>query len=321
MQLIDEVKINVRSGDGGDGCCSFRREKFIPKGGPDGGNGGSGGDIVFSPNPNVNTLVGFRYTRHFKAQKGNHGSSRNKTGASAPHMVLEVPIGTEILDETGKYILYDASKQEDITFLKGGKGGAGNSNFKSSTNRAPQKFTKGEEGREQWIWLKLKLLADVGIIGLPNIGKSSLLANLTRATPKIGNYEFTTLSPSLGVMEHKEQEVILADIPGLIEGAHEGKGLGIRFLKHIERCKLLLHLIDASSEDIEGDYKKIREELSQYSDKLLSKPEIICLSRVDIQNSDSNTIFGNKLHQISTYTNSGISELQNMIIDGLQSLQ
>ena len=321
MQLIDEVKINVRSGDGGDGCCSFRREKFIPKGGPDGGNGGKGGDIIFSPNPNVNTLVGFRYTRHFKAQRGCDGAGRNKTGASAQHMVLDIPIGTEILDETGKYVLYDASQQKDIIFLKGGNGGAGNSNFKSSTNRAPQKFTKGEEGQERWIWLKLKLLADIGIIGLPNIGKSSLLANLTKAKPKIGNYAFTTLAPCLGVMEHKEKEVVLADIPGLIEGAHEGKGLGVRFLKHIERCKLLLHLIDANSSDIEGDYRKIREELAQYSQKLLSKPEIICLSRADIKSSNVDSeLFGNRLHQISTYTNSGITKLQDIIIDALQSI-
>ena len=250
MKFLDQVKIFIKAGDGGSGSPSFRREKFIEFGGPDGGDGGKGGSVIIKSERNLNTLIDFRYQQHFKAEKGENGMGKNKTGRSGKDIFLKVPVGTQILEEDNKTLLFDFTKENE-TFLvaSGGKGGFGNTRFKSSTNRAPKKFTKGAKGEEYWIWMQLKTIADIGIVGLPNAGKSSLLASLTRATPKIANYKFTTINPNLGVAKYDDKEITIADIPGLIEGAHEGTGLGIKFLKHIERCKTLLHLIDVT-EDI-----------------------------------------------------------------------
>ena len=250
MKFLDQVKIFIKAGDGGSGSPSFRREKFIEFGGPDGGDGGKGGSIIIKSERNLNTLIDFRYQQHFKAERGENGMGKNKTGRGGKDIYLKVPVGTQILEEDNKTLLFDF-KKENETFLvaNGGKGGFGNTRFKSSTNRAPKKFTKGAKGEEYCIWMQLKTIADIGIVGLPNAGKSSLLASITRATPKIANYKFTTINPNLGVAIYDDKEITIADIPGLIEGAHEGTGLGIKFLKHIERCKTLLHLIDIT-EDI-----------------------------------------------------------------------
>ena len=245
MKFLDQVKIFVKAGDGGSGSPSFRREKFIEFGGPDGGDGGKGGSIILKSERNLNTLIDFRYQQHFKAERGGDGSGKNKTGRGGEVLYLKVPVGTQVFEEDNKTLIYDFKKEnEEFVVAIGGKGGFGNTRFKSSTNRAPKKFTKGAKGEEFWIWLQLKTIADIGIIGLPNAGKSSLLASITSANPKIANYKFTTLNPNLGVTIYDDKEITLADIPGLIEGAHTGTGLGIKFLKHIERCKSLLHLID-----------------------------------------------------------------------------
>ena len=242
MKFLDQVKIFVKAGDGGSGSGSMRREKFIEYGGPDGGNGGKGASIILKAERNLNTLIDYRYTQHFKAKRGENGKGKNKTGKTGKDLILKVPIGTQILEEDNKTLLFDfKNEKEEFVVAIGGRGGLGNTNFKSPTNRAPRKFTKGTTGEEFWIWLQLKTIADVGIIGLPNAGKSSLLAAITNATPKIANYKFTTLNPNLGVAIYDNKEITIADIPGLIEGAHIGVGLGIKFLKHIERCKTLLH--------------------------------------------------------------------------------
>lgn len=283
MHFIDHVKIYLKSGDGGDGCVSFHREKFIEMGGPDGGNGGKGGDIIFETDPNLNTLIDFRYKQHFKAQKGEHGRGSNCTGAHGKSIVIKVPIGTQIFDEHKETVLFDLVKPEErFVFLKGGDGGRGNATFKTATNRAPRQFEKGWPGKETWVWLQLKLLADVGLVGLPNAGKSTFLSVATRAKPKIGDYPFTTIKPQLGVASVNDREFVIADIPGLIENAHLGSGLGDRFLGHIERCKVLLHLIDISSEDIEHDYEIIRHELEAYGHGLIDKPSIIALTKIDL---------------------------------------
>ena len=265
MKFLDQVKIFIKAGDGGSGSPSFRREKFIEFGGPDGGDGGKGGSIIIKSERNLNTLIDFRYQQHFKAERGENGMGKNKTGRGGKDIYLKVPVGTQILEEDNKTLLFDFTKENE-TFLvaNGGKGGFGNTRFKSSTNRAPKKFTKGAKGEEYCIWMQLKTIADIGIVGLPNAGKSSLLASITRATPKIANYKFTTINPNLGVAIYDDKEITIADIPGLIEGAHEGTGLGIKFLKHIERCKTLLHLIDIT-EDINLSYRQIRQELGKYS--------------------------------------------------------
>ena len=282
MKFLDQVKIFIKAGDGGSGSPSFRREKFIEFGGPDGGDGGKGGSVIIKSERNLNTLIDFRYQQHFKAEKGENGMGKNKTGRSGKDIFLKVPVGTQILEEDNKTLLFDFTKENE-TFLvaSGGKGGFGNTRFKSSTNRAPKKFTKGAKGEEYWIWMQLKTIADIGIVGLPNAGKSSLLASLTRATPKIANYKFTTINPNLGVAKYDDKEITIADIPGLIEGAHEGTGLGIKFLKHIERCKTLLHLIDVT-EDINLSYIQIRNELGKYSRELLKKRELIVLNKIDL---------------------------------------
>ncbi len=283
MKFLDQVKIFVKAGDGGSGSASMRREKFIEYGGPDGGNGGKGASIILKAERNLNTLIDYRYTQHFKAKRGENGKGKNKTGKTGKDLILKVPIGTQILEEDNKTLLFDfKNEKEEFVVAIGGRGGLGNTNFKSSTNRAPRKFTKGTAGEEFWIWLQLKTIADVGIIGLPNAGKSSLLAAITNATPKIANYKFTTLNPNLGVAIYDNKEITIADIPGLIEGAHTGVGLGIKFLKHIERCKTLLHLIDITEENIENLYKQVRNELGKYSKDLLKKDELIVFNKIDL---------------------------------------
>ena len=287
MKFLDQVKIFVKAGDGGSGSPSFRREKFIEFGGPDGGDGGKGGSIIIKTERNLNTLIDYRYQQHFKSEKGNDGSGKNKTGRGGETLYLKVPIGTQVLEEDNKTLIYDFKKEnEEFVVAIGGKGGFGNTRFKSSTNRAPKKFTKGTQGEEFWIWLQLKTIADVGIIGLPNAGKSSLLASVTSANPKIANYKFTTLNPNLGVTMYDDKEITLADIPGLIEGAHIGTGLGIKFLKHIERCKTLLHLIDITESDLVNSYNQVREELGKYSQQLLDKEELIVFNKIDLIEED-----------------------------------
>ena len=292
MKFLDQVKIYVKAGDGGDGSPSFRREKFIEFGGPDGGDGGKGGSVIFKAERNLNTLIDFRYQQHHKAKRGDNGSGQNRTGKSGDDLILNVPLGTQVFEEDNKTLIYDFEKVGDeFVVAKGGKGGLGNTRFKSSTNRAPRKFTKGTSGEEFTICLQLKTIADIGIIGLPNAGKSSLLAAITNANPKIANYQFTTLNPNLGVASYDNKEITLADIPGLIEGAHKGTGLGIQFLKHVERCKSLLHMIDITNKDIKKSYKQVKIELKNYSSKLSKKKEIIVLNKIDL-------ISKNKLKQI-----------------------
>ena len=283
MKFLDQVKIFVKGGDGGSGSASMRREKFIEFGGPDGGNGGKGASIILKSERNLNTLIDYRYTQHFKAERGQNGINKNKTGRNGKNLYLKVPIGTQVLEEDNKTLLFDfKNEKEEFVVANGGRGGLGNTNFKSSTNRAPRKFTKGILGEDFWIWLQLKTIADIGIVGLPNAGKSSLLAAITNADPKIANYKFTTLNPNLGVAEYDNKEITIADIPGLIEGAHTGVGLGIKFLKHIERCKTLLHMIDITEENLEKSYSQIKKELGSYSKKLLNKKEVIVLNKVDL---------------------------------------
>ena len=283
MKFLDQAKINLKAGDGGSGSASFRREKYVEFGGPDGGDGGDGGSILFESERNLNTLIDYRYSQHFKAENGKPGSKKNKTGANGKDLVLKVPIGTQIYEEDNNTIIYDFKKnKEKYLVASGGKGGLGNVRFKSSTNRAPRKKTNGKNGEEFWIWLQLKIIADVGIIGLPNAGKSSLLASLTRAKPKIANYPFTTINPNLGVTYYNNKEVTLADIPGLVEGAHKGIGLGDKFLRHIERCKILLHLIDVTENNLAENYQKIRSELKSYDLLLSKKKELIYFNKSDL---------------------------------------
>ena len=272
MKFLDQVKIYIKAGNGGDGSSSFRREKFIEFGGPDGGDGGRGGSIILRSEQNLNTLIDYRYQQHHKAQRGENGTGQNRTGKGGEDLILKVPIGTQVFEEDNKTLIYDFTKiGEEFVAANGGKGGLGNTRFKSSTNRAPRKYTKGAVGEEFVIWLQLKTIADIGIIGLPNAGKSSLLAAMTNANPKIANYQFTTLNPNLGVASYDNKEITIADIPGLIEGAHEGTGLGTQFLKHIERCKSLLHLIDITNEDLIKSYDQVKKELKNYSSELIKK--------------------------------------------------
>jgi GTPase len=283
MKFLDQVKIYIKAGNGGNGSPSFRREKFIEYGGPDGGDGGKGGSILLRSERNLNTLIDYRFQQHHKAERGENGSGQNRTGRGGDDLFLKVPIGTQVFEEDNKTLIYDFKKEGDeFVVANGGKGGLGNTRFKSSTNRAPKKFTKGAIGEEYTIWLQLKTIADVGIVGLPNAGKSSLLAAITNANPKIANYKFTTLNPNLGVANYDDKEITLADIPGLIEGAHEGIGLGIKFLKHVERCKTLIHLIDITNQDLENTYQQVKNELGSYSKELLKKKEIIVLNKSDL---------------------------------------
>jgi len=284
MHFLDQAKIYIQSGAGGPGAVSFRREKFIEYGGPDGGEGGKGGDIIFEAVPGLNTLIDFRYTQHFRAPRGKGGSGANRTGAGGRDLVVKVPVGTQILaDDEERTLLADLTHEgERITLLKGGDGGRGNASYKTSTNRAPRQHTTGWPGEEMWVWLRLKLLADVGLVGLPNAGKSTLLNSVTNASAKVGDYPFTTLHPQLGVVRHKGREFVMADIPGLIEGAAEGAGIGDRFLGHVERTRVLLHLVDAAGEDPAGAWRTVREELGRYGAGLDDKSEVLALSRTDI---------------------------------------
>ena len=323
MKFLDQAKIYIKAGNGGSGSASFRREKFIEYGGPDGGDGGDGGSIIIESDRNLNTLIDFRYAQHFKAQHGKPGSKRNKTGGNGKDLILKVPTGTQIYEEDNTTLIYDFTKnKEKYLVASGGKGGLGNVRFKSSTNRAPKKKTNGKIGEEFWIWLQLKVIADVGIIGKPNAGKSSLLSALTRAKPKIANYPFTTINPNLGVAYYDEKEITLADIPGLVEGAHKGIGLGDKFLRHIERCKILLHLIDISEKDLINTYKKIKLELSAYDKTLVKKKEIIFLNKSDLL---EKTIIDEKIKEfkkkikvkcevISIFSNKDIQKIKKILI-------
>ena len=287
MKFLDQAKIYVEAGNGGSGSASFRREKFVEFGGPDGGDGGNGGSIIFTADRNLNTLIDFRYQQHFKAERGQDGKGKKRTGRSGKDLILKVPIGTQIFEEDTNTLVEDLTKSEQkIVIANGGKGGLGNVRFKSSTNRAPRKKTEGEKGESFALWLQLKVIADIGIVGMPNAGKSSLLSVLTSAKPKIANYPFTTINPNLGVANYNSKEVTLADIPGLIEGAHEGIGLGVKFLRHIERCKNILHLIDVTDDNLLENYSKVRKELLKYSNKLVKKKEIIVFNKIDMINSE-----------------------------------
>ena len=317
MKFLDQAKIFIASGNGGDGCASFRREKYIEYGGPNGGDGGKGGDIVFVVDPNLNTLIDFRYQQHFKAKRGENGKGKNKTGADGKDLIIKVPPGTEIYNEDKSVLLYDLVKEDEkIIFSKGGNGGLGNSHFKSSTNQAPRKFTKGEIGEEKWLWLSLKLFADIGIIGKPNAGKSTFLSKISNANPKVGDYPFTTLNPVLGTVKRFDKEIVFADIPGLIEGAHEGKGLGDRFLAHIERCKILLHLVDATDKDWYKNYKTVRNEIDKYGKKISSKKEIVAISKADLFNSNKIKI----IKEIKNEINSDVFVISSIKNEGLEVL-
>ena len=323
MKFLDQAKIYIKAGNGGSGSASFRREKFVEYGGPDGGDGGDGGSIIVESDRNLNTLIDFRYAQHFKAQHGKPGSKRNKTGANGEDLILKVPLGTQLYEEDNNTLIYDFTKnKEKYLVASGGKGGLGNVRFKSSTNRAPRKKTNGKLGEEFWIWLQLKVIADIGIIGKPNAGKSSLLAALTRAKPKIANYPFTTINPNLGVSYYGGKEITLADIPGLVEGAHKGIGLGDKFLRHIERCKILLHLIDLSEDDLLNSYKKIKSELSNYDKDLIKKKEIIFFNKSDLL--DDNEIneklkefkkkIKTKYEVVSVYSNKDIQKIKKLLV-------
>ena len=282
MKFLDQAKIYIKAGDGGKGCVAFRREKFIEFGGPNGGDGGDGGSVYFEAVENLNTLIDFRYQQHFKAQKGQQGMGSEMNGYKGEDLIIKVPVGTEIVADDGETVLKDmVTAGERFLIAKGGKGGLGNTRFKTSTNQAPRYAGPGTPGEEIWVWLRLKIIADVGLIGLPNAGKSTFLSAVTAARPKIASYPFTTWHPHLGVAWVGGKEMVLADIPGLIEGAHDGVGLGDRFLKHVERCSVFLHLIDATAEDVAADYKTIRKELELYNDKLKQKPEVTALNKCD----------------------------------------
>jgi GTP-binding protein len=287
MKFLDQVKIFIKAGNGGNGCVAFRREKFIEFGGPNGGDGGSGGSIIIKAVNGLNTLIDYRYAQHHKAANGSNGSGNNKTGHAGKDLILKVPVGTQVYEEDQKTLLFDLIKEnQEYIIAKGGGGGLGNSKFKSSTNRSPRKFTYGKIGEELIVWLELKLIADVGIIGFPNAGKSSLLSISTRARPKIANYPFTTLNPNLGVVNIDDREIVLADIPGLIEGAHNGLGLGDKFLKHIERCKSIIHMIDITEENLTDKYKIIRNELKSFNPELMKKKELIVFNKIDLINEE-----------------------------------
>jgi GTPase len=318
MKFLDEAKIFLKSGDGGNGSASFRREKFIEYGGPDGGDGGRGGHIFIEAIDNLNTLIDYRYKQHFKACKGDNGRGAQCTGRSADDITLKVPVGTQILDEDKETVLHDFTKAgQKILFLRGGDGGFGNVHYKTSTNRAPERANAGFPGQEAWVWLRLKLIADIGLLGMPNAGKSTFLSIVSRAKPKIADYPFTTLAPQLGVVRIENDEFVVADIPGLIEGAHEGIGLGHRFLGHVERCSALLHLIDGSQDDVVNAYEIIRGELVAYDPKLAELPEIIALNKVDLLDEEEAQLkqkelieaSGSKVYLLSSITRIGLESL------------
>ena len=323
MKFLDQAKIYIKAGDGGSGSASFRREKFIEFGGPDGGDGGHGGSIVFVADKNLNTLIDFRYQQHVKAENGQDGKGKKKTGRNGKDLILKVPLGTQIFEEDNNTLIEDLTKfEQKIIIAKGGKGGLGNVRFKSSINRAPRKKTDGGKGENFWVWLQLKVIADIGIVGMPNSGKSSLLSVLTSSKPKIANYPFTTINPNLGVTNYDNKEVTLADIPGLIEGAHEGIGLGDKFLRHIERCKNILHLIDITNDNLLENYSKVRKELFKYSNKLTKKKEIIVFNKTDMISEDEinkkidifNKKIKKKIYTISAIKHKGLTAIKKVLV-------
>ena len=323
MKFLDQAKIYIKAGDGGSGSVSFRREKFVEFGGPDGGDGGDGGSVIFLADRNLNTLIDFRFQQHFKAERGQDGKGKKQTGKGGKNLILKVPIGTQILEEDNITLIEDLTKSDQkVIIANGGKGGLGNVRFKSSTNRAPRKKTDGNKGESFWIWLQLKVIADVGIIGMPNSGKSSLLSALTSAKPKIANYPFTTINPNLGVTSYDDKEITLADVPGIIEGANEGIGLGYKFLRHIERCKSVLHLIDITDDNLLENYFKVREELSKYGKKLAKKREIVVFNKVDLieeKEISEKVIFfrkkiKKKIYKISALKHIGLNNIKKNLI-------
>ena len=329
MKFLDQAKIYLRSGDGGDGVVAFRRERFIEFGGPDGGTGGKGGDVVFEAVPNLNTLIDFRYTQHFRARKGGNGAGSDRTGAGSQDVVIRVPVGTQIMDEDRELLLADLDAPgKRVVLCRGGDGGHGNAHFKSSTNRAPRRADKGWPGEERWVWLRLKLIADVGLMGLPNAGKSTFLAAVSAARPKIADYPFTTLHPQLGVvrLSHAE-EFVIADIPGLIEGAHEGAGLGDRFLGHVERCAVLLHLVDGAAGNVVAAWRTIREELAAYGGGLAEKPELLVLNKSDAMSPREaaarrgalERASGQEVALMSGATGAGVPEMLRRLMDATHS--
>ena len=323
MKFLDQAKIYVEAGSGGSGSASFRREKFVEFGGPDGGDGGDGGSVIFSTSKNLNTLIDFRYRQHFKAARGEDGKGKKKPGKNGKDLILKIPIGTQIFEEDNNTLIEDLNKPEQkLIIAKGGEGGLGNVRFKSSINRSPRKKTDGTKGESFWIWLQLKVIADIGIIGMPNSGKSSLLSVITSAKPKIANYPFTTINPNLGVANYDDKEITLADIPGLIEGANEGIGLGDKFLRHIERCKSILHLIDITEDNLLENYSKIRKVLHKYGNKLAKKRELIVFNKVDMLNDEEIKkkveIFRKKIKKkiftISALKHKGLENIKKILI-------
>ncbi|WP_370179291.1 GTPase ObgE [Alteriqipengyuania sp.] len=323
MHFLDQAKIFLKSGAGGPGAVSFRREKYIEYGGPDGGNGGRGGDIVFEAVAGLNTLIDFRYAQHFKAARGGHGMGRDRTGKGADDLIVKVPVGTQVLSEDKEEILADFTKVgQRITLLEGGMGGRGNASYKSSTNRAPRQHQPGEPGEEMWVWLRLKLLADVGLVGLPNAGKSTFINQVSNARAKVGDYAFTTLVPKLGVVRHKGRDFVLADIPGLIEGAAEGAGIGDRFLGHIERCRVLIHLIDIAGDDPADAMRTVESELEAYGAGLEDKPRIVALNKLDLADGELADAFGEELkaagadavYPVSGATGAGVEALLDAVL-------
>ena len=323
MKFLDQAKIYLKSGDGGPGCVSFRRERNIPRGGPDGGDGGRGGDVIAEAIGGLNTLIDFRYRQHFKADNGGHGMGKQRSGAAGATVTLTVPAGTQILAEDNETVIADLTRPgQRVVLLRGGDGGFGNLHYKSATVRAPRRAEPGYPGQEMWVWLRLKLLADAGLVGLPNAGKSTFLAAVTRAKPKIADYPFTTLHPQLGVVYVDEREFVLADIPGLIEGAHEGLGLGDRFLGHIERCGVLLHLVDGTAEDVAGAYRTIRAELEAYDAGLPDKQEIVALNKIDALDDETIAVraaalakaSGQRVFTLSGVTGSGVTPILRALL-------
>jgi len=323
MHFLDQAKIYLQSGAGGPGAVSFRREKYVEYGGPDGGNGGKGGDIVLEAVAGLNTLIDFRYSQHFKAKRGNHGQGKDKTGASAPDLVIKVPVGTQVLSEDKEEVLVDFTEVgQRVVFLEGGMGGRGNASYKSSTNRAPRQHQPGEPSEEMWVWLRLKLLADVGLLGLPNAGKSTFINAVSNAQAKVGHYAFTTLVPKLGVVRHKGREFVLADIPGLIEGAADGAGIGDRFLGHIERCRVLIHLIDIAGDDPAEAMRVVRDELAAYGAGLEDKPQLVALNKLDLADKELGEAFSkelldagaDKVFTVSGVSGEGIEQLLDAVL-------
>lgn len=323
MKFLDQCKTYIKSGAGGVGCLSFRREKYIEFGGPDGGNGGRGGHIIIEAVEGLNTLIDYRYKQHFKAPRGMHGMGQNRSGSKGEDVILKVPVGTQIFDENNEVLLADLTEAgQSVLMLEGGKGGRGNASFKTSVNQAPRQTTEGGPAEEMWIWMQLKLMADTGLVGLPNAGKSTFLSTVSSAKPKIADYPFTTIKPQLGVVYVDNKEFVIADIPGLIEGAHEGLGLGDRFLGHIERCATILHVIDATGDDIVTAYKTIRHELEQYGQQLADKKEIIALNKIDMLDDELVKMLTNELKgttsspimPISGFTGAGVQELLRALL-------